>query len=128
MDRAATYTKDLSTRFDNFQAAYEHLGRVCSGVEKVRIDLTSVPGMPTKPLFIPIFSRQWGGTIVAESRLMLKQDKRFGLDRRVLQAVVAARLFNDGERFHVDVLVDGTWDPYYWSPEDAPVMEVIDEA
>ncbi len=123
----STYSKDLSARFDTFQTAYEHLGRVCSGIEKVRIDLTSVPGMPTKPLFIPIFSRQAGGTIVAESRLMIKQDKRFGLDRRVLLVVVAARLFNDGERFHVDVLVDGTWDTRYWSPEDARRIQALQE-
>jgi len=120
MDNGTTYSKDSSSAFDTFQAAYEYLGRVCSGLEKVRINLDSIPGMPWRPLFIPIFSRQRsGGMIVAESRLMIKQDMRFGIDRLVLQSVVAARLFNDGERFHVDVLVEGKWDEAYWGPNDS---------
>jgi hypothetical protein len=127
MDRGNTYSKDNSTRFGSFQTAYEHLGRVCSGLEKVRVHLDGAPGMPGKPLFIPIFSRQSGGTIVAESRLMVKQDKRFGLDQLVLRIVVAARLFNDGDGFLVDVLVDGTWDDAYWGAGDSQRILALHE-
>ncbi|NMC03919.1 MAG: hypothetical protein GYA24_01845 [Candidatus Lokiarchaeota archaeon] len=45
---------------------------------------------------------------------MIKQDKRFGLDTLVLRASVVARLFNDGEGFRVDALVEGSWDEPYW--------------
>ncbi|MBN2154216.1 MAG: hypothetical protein JW839_22365 [Candidatus Lokiarchaeota archaeon] len=119
MDAGTMYSKNQSARFDTFQSAYEHLGRACSGLERVRVSLASIPGMVGKPLFIPIFSRGSGGAIVAEARLMIKKDRRFGLDRLVLRTVVAARLFNDGERFRVDVLVEGTWDESYWGPEDS---------
>ncbi|MEX2684149.1 MAG: hypothetical protein Q6373_021445 [Candidatus Sigynarchaeota archaeon] len=129
MDLQTTYSKDSSTSFDTFKAAYEYFGRVLSGVEKVRVHLDSIPGMPWRPLFIPIFSRQKnGGTIVAEARLMIKQDMRFGFDRLVLQSVVAARLFNDGERFRVNVLVEGKWDPSYWGPDDSRRMQELHDS
>lgn len=119
MHPATTFVKDQSIQFDGFQAAYEYLGRVCSGIEMVRLELGCLPDVQGKPLFMPIFTKQASGTIVAEARLMFKQDKRLGIDKRVMLVVVAARLFNDGERFRVDVHSEGSWDEAYWGVDDS---------